>query len=706
MSKVVELTLGTGNFETGFPVILEISEDSQGHHRAGIRVHASLPPASIVSSNYIKWQDIFHRLETKYRRPPEFIPDNPASPEECRQSLENLKNSINNWLKSSEFRPIEQELLKSLNTSDEIRVIVRTSDPDLRKLPWESWDWFEHFDNSAVAISPLEHRQQNPTPNRGSGVKIIAIFGSSTDINIDKDRELLENLRQAGAYVRILKSPKRQDFETLWNENWDILFFAGHSYSHNGDTGYIYINEKEKLALSELKHTLRKVIKDGGLQLAIFNSCDGLGIASELERLHIPQMIVMREPVPDQFAQEFLRYFLKPFSQGKSLYASVREARQKLSELLDIESKFPGVSFLPTIFQNPAAKTVTWKSLKSPQKLPRWKIATAGLVVGTVSLLGTYWWLFERPICSFTDFRTKILINIPQNQKFEYGGSTTWIPIVNPVGSAIKKALPEFDLKYVTPPQHGGSGWGIGELLKGHLAFSQSSRLPTDEERQKALAQGFALDPVAVGIDAVAVAVNPSLNIPGLTKAQIKNIYTGKIRNWQEVGGPNLPIAPYSRRLEESGTVQYFFVDVLEREPLNPQVVKFIDNTTVGLGQVANNPGGIYFGTASEIVPQCNIRSLPLRDQQGNFIAPYKGSPVPPQSCGKPKRNEINLDAFEKGDYPLTRNLFVIVKDFQGDNNPEEKAGRAYADLMLTGEGQAKAKEAGFVPTHHACPSH
>lgn len=44
--------------------------------------------------------------------------------------------------------------------------------------------------------------------------------------------------------------------------------------------------------------------------IAIFNSCDGLGLAQELADLHIPQMIVIKEPVPDKLAQEFLKYFL------------------------------------------------------------------------------------------------------------------------------------------------------------------------------------------------------------------------------------------------------------------------------------------------------------------------------------------------------------------------------------------------------------
>ncbi len=58
---------------------------------------------------------------------------------------------------------------------------------------------------------------------------------------------------------------------------------------------------------------LRKAISRG-LQLAIFNSCDGLGLANDLAELNIPQIIVMRSPVPDLVAQEFLKHFLKAFS--------------------------------------------------------------------------------------------------------------------------------------------------------------------------------------------------------------------------------------------------------------------------------------------------------------------------------------------------------------------------------------------------------
>ncbi len=158
------------------------------------------------------------------------------------------------------------------------------------------------------------------------------------------------------------KPTRKQLHEYLWNEEgWDILCYSGHSSSQaDGSTGSILLNQSDSLTIKELKHVLTKAIENG-LQLAIFNSCDGLGLARQLGDLHIPQMIVMREPVPDKVAQEFLKYFLSAFSSGKSLYTSVREARERLESL---EDEFPYATWLPVIFQNSAEVGMSWGNLR------------------------------------------------------------------------------------------------------------------------------------------------------------------------------------------------------------------------------------------------------------------------------------------------------------------------------------------------------
>jgi hypothetical protein len=96
--------------------------------------------------------------------------------------------------------------------------------------------------------------------------------------------------------------------------------------------------------------------------LAIFNSCDGLGLANQLADLGLPQSIVMREPIPDSVAQVFLTHFLDEFiGEKKSLYASVREARLSLERF---EKDYPGVVWLPVICQNLTAEPLIWPKPK------------------------------------------------------------------------------------------------------------------------------------------------------------------------------------------------------------------------------------------------------------------------------------------------------------------------------------------------------
>lgn len=282
--------------------------------------------------------------------------------------------------------------------------------------------------------------------------------------------------------------------------------------------------------------------------------------------------------------------------------------------------------------------------------------------------------------------------NVPSGL-FNYGGSTTWAPIRRDVDPLLQVAWPNFRLRYVDPPTGTpGSGSGIRMLLNNQLSFSQSSRPLKDEELAKAATQGVKLTAIPVAIDGLAIAVNPRLGIPGLTVQEIVDIYTGKIINWQQVGGPSLKITLFSRRPEDGGTVEYFIQEVLGQQPMSSTVV-MVRDTTNGLRRVAATLGGIYYASAPEVVGQCTIRPLPLGRQKDEYVPPYQEPYVPPERCPQ-QRNQLNHRAFQDGTYPITRRLFVIIKE---DNSLDAKAGRAYADLLLTDQGQAAIEKAGFV---------
>ncbi len=282
--------------------------------------------------------------------------------------------------------------------------------------------------------------------------------------------------------------------------------------------------------------------------------------------------------------------------------------------------------------------------------------------------------------------------NVPSGL-FNYGGSTSWAPIRESIDKKIQEEKNDFRLRYVQPVNNtAGSSYGIQMLIDGRLAFAQSSRPLLVTELNRAKERGFTLQQVAVAIDGLAIAVNPNINVPGITIDQLRSIYTGKITNWNQLGGANIPIKAYSRRVSDGGTVKLFVQDVLRGQPIAP-TVEFVSTTTQALRKVASSPGGIYYASAPEVVPQCSIKPLPLGRTQGKYVAPYQEPFVLPSECPR-SRNKLNIEAFQSGSYPITRNLFVVVKQ---NGQTEQQAGVAYANFLRTQQGQELISQTGFV---------
>src|SRR4028118_405611 len=291
MRKLVVLKLD-GDLERGVRVTLEIGEEDS---RPSTEITAQLSSNPDLVTAIDQWQSTYRscgqssRLEAK-----KIVYGGSITQwrEDCYKSVVDLHSRLNNWLLSASFRPIREKWLQQLSTSDEVRVLIRTSGVPLRKLPWHLWDLVEDYPKAEIAYCAPESEQSasSKTPAYRDQVRILAILGDSAGINVQKDRQLLENLPDAA--TTFLVEPQRQDInDQLWNQPWDILFFAGHSQTE-GETGRIYINQTDSLTIAQLNYALRNAVA-AGLQLAIFNSCDGLGLAVELQELHVPQMIVM-----------------------------------------------------------------------------------------------------------------------------------------------------------------------------------------------------------------------------------------------------------------------------------------------------------------------------------------------------------------------------------------------------------------------------
>ena len=272
--------------------------------------------------------------------------------------------------------------------------------------------------------------------------------------------------------------------------------------------------------------------------------------------------------------------------------------------------------------------------------------------------------------------------------EFAYGGSTTWAPLRGQVDPLIEQVQLGFDLAYKNTS---GSSDGIEKLIEGELAFAQSSRPVSSAEKRRAQQRGVTLQEIPVALEAVAIATHPDLPIPGLTLTQLRDIYTGSVTNWNQVGGPNLPIMPTSRG--ESGTVQFFEEVVLDGRAFSAGT-RELPTTTAALRFVSESPGAIYFASAPEVVGQCTVAPLPIGESIRALVPPYQSPYVVPEDCPG-RRNQLNLSAFQSQAYPLIRPLYVVIRK---DGSLEQTAGEAYAGMLQTDEGGELLKEVGFVP--------
>jgi tetratricopeptide (TPR) repeat protein len=356
MVKLVVLKLN-GDFQKGFLVTLEIGEDGQV---PDLKMDSVLPEnCELANQTREHWEEHRH-LGHGYRiKRPQVVYGGHINRQiqKCQTSAQRLEETFNQWLRDESFYNLREEWLAGVQSAEEVRVLVQSIDPVIQKLPWHRWDLLKRYPQAEIALGSSDlKRQKSRSTLPKEKVKVLAIFGSSEGIDIQTDRQLLESLIDR-ADIQIFIEPQRQQInDQLWEQPWDIIFFAGHSET-DGNEGKIYLNSQDSLTISELWYGLRKAV-DNGLKLAIFNSCDGLGLARSLNDILIPQTIVMRERVPDLVAQHFLRYFLQAFSSGKSLYLSVREARERLQGL---EHQFPCATWLPVIYQNPGEIPLFWE---------------------------------------------------------------------------------------------------------------------------------------------------------------------------------------------------------------------------------------------------------------------------------------------------------------------------------------------------------
>ncbi|MCK9264468.1 MAG: phosphate ABC transporter substrate-binding protein [Deltaproteobacteria bacterium] len=239
-------------------------------------------------------------------------------------------------------------------------------------------------------------------------------------------------------------------------------------------------------------------------------------------------------------------------------------------------------------------------------------------------------------------------------------GSTTVLPVVQIGAEVFMDRNPGVNVSV----QGGGSGVGIASLIDRTTRIATSSRDIKAEELERARAAGVHPHETIVVMDGIAVVVNPSNRVDNLATEQIRDIYTGRTSNWQDLGGPDREIVVISRDTS-SGTFEAFEKLALEGLKVRPGALVTASNQVVNT-TVAQTPGAIgYLGYG--------YLSHRVKTMMVDGVRP-------------------SVETIRSGKYPLARPLYLYT-----DGKPAGEAKR-YIDLLLSEEGQRLVQEQGFIP--------
>jgi len=210
------------------------------------------------------------------------------------------------------------------------------------------------------------------------------------------------------------------------------------------------------------------------------------------------------------------------------------------------------------------------------------------------------------------------------------------------------------------------TGYGLAALAAGQCQIAAASRPANAAELRLAESRGIEFKDYVIGSYSVAVIVNAKNPVGNLTREQVRDIFTGVVRNWKEVGGPDAPIALYIRD-PISGTYLGFLELAMERKPYAPDVKTFTSYTAI-VQAVAQDPNGIGYSSI-ELANRDGVKCVSI-----GGIAP-------------------TIASVNKGEYPYARTL-----RFYTDKAKEPPAAHDFIQFVQSPHGQAILDQMGDVP--------
>ncbi|HEY9603516.1 MAG TPA: CHASE2 domain-containing protein, partial [Allocoleopsis sp.] len=392
-------------------------------------IYVSLKYSEELQKRYRRWQKRY--FEFYELRPPQPLEHSGAlnpgfgDPGNVLQEAEqDLIKSFQRWLAEGEVRKIQEKIRDELShiaqhSSEQgmaarervgVDIFISCNSIELARLPWEAWELAsERAPLGTVRIARTFAHSPEFCPVKKSlrykRPRILALIGNDPELPLHKDwKTLRSSLKSIADIYRVQWQPDDGVIE-IKNKiaadisdkrGWDVLFFAGHS-DETSTGGRLAIASNLSLSIGELEEHLIEA-RENGLQLAVFNSCSGLPIATKLVELGM-QVVVMREPIPHKAAQ----IFLKQFCQQLAEHRDAHDALQQTCYHLQSVEKFahPSAYLIPSFFS--PANTAPFRL--EPLGWKRWQTyrpTSRGLALATLLLLSLMTpvqdWLLDRRV--------------------------------------------------------------------------------------------------------------------------------------------------------------------------------------------------------------------------------------------------------------------------------------------------------------------
>jgi phosphate transport system substrate-binding protein len=241
-------------------------------------------------------------------------------------------------------------------------------------------------------------------------------------------------------------------------------------------------------------------------------------------------------------------------------------------------------------------------------------------------------------------------------------GSTT----VGPIAKAFAEYYMALHKDVNVTVSESGSGNGAKALMNGTCDVADMSRFMKPDEFKAAIDRGVTPIAQVVALDGIAIVVHPANPVAAITGAQIRDVYAGRITNWKQLGGPDLPIVVVSRDTN-SGTYETFDLMLMKGEKI-AGAVEYLGSNGAIRQKVQGTPAAIgYVGLG---FADRTVKTLAV-----DGVAPSR-------------------ETVTTGEYEIARPLFMFTNGYPKIGSPLYN----FVTLYLTRKGQDMVTELGFVP--------